>query len=437
MYAVEAWKSEPVGIGRHARSRAAWTGDHRHHRPRRPGAPGPAGPPPRHRTARSTLARADGPQDLRGRLRRRYDDARLHRPRRRRAARGRRRQLLHRPRLGHRRHQRRRLRPRRRRGRAGAGRGASRTPASWSRPTRATSPSPSSSTALTPGDHEKRTVLFNSGAEAVENAVKVARHATGRDAVVVLRPRLPRPHQPHHGADRQGHAVQDTASARSRTEVYRAAHVLPVPRREPGHHRRRGCQPAPSTMIEKQIGADQPRRRSSSSRSRARAASSSRPTASCPRWPRGAKRERRRLHRRRGPDRLRPHRRHGSPCDHEGVVPDLIVTWPRASPAACRCRPSPAAPSCMDAVHAGGLGGTYGGNPVACAAALAVHRDHARARRPGRARARDIEASCSSRRLHATAAGARTTAIGDVRGRGAMIAIELVEAGHQRARRRH
>ena len=39
---------------------------------------------------------------------------------------------------------------------------------------------------LTPGSHEKRTVLFNSGAEAVENAVKVARLATGRDAVVAF-----------------------------------------------------------------------------------------------------------------------------------------------------------------------------------------------------------------------------------------------------------
>src|SRR6478752_9677516 len=39
---------------------------------------------------------------------------------------------------------------------------------------------------LTPGDHDKRTFLLNSGAEAVENAVKVARHATGRQAVVVF-----------------------------------------------------------------------------------------------------------------------------------------------------------------------------------------------------------------------------------------------------------
>ncbi len=39
---------------------------------------------------------------------------------------------------------------------------------------------------LTPGRHEKRSALFNSGAEAVENAVKVARYATGRPAVVVF-----------------------------------------------------------------------------------------------------------------------------------------------------------------------------------------------------------------------------------------------------------
>src|ERR1700734_2421569 len=39
---------------------------------------------------------------------------------------------------------------------------------------------------LTPADHDKKSALFNSGAEAVENAVKIARHATGRDAVVVF-----------------------------------------------------------------------------------------------------------------------------------------------------------------------------------------------------------------------------------------------------------
>ena len=39
---------------------------------------------------------------------------------------------------------------------------------------------------LTPGDHEKRSALFNSGAEAVENAVKIARAFTGRQAIAVF-----------------------------------------------------------------------------------------------------------------------------------------------------------------------------------------------------------------------------------------------------------
>ena len=40
--------------------------------------------------------------------------------------------------------------------------------------------------AVTPGDHAKKSALFNSGSEAVENAVKIARHATGRTAIVVF-----------------------------------------------------------------------------------------------------------------------------------------------------------------------------------------------------------------------------------------------------------
>src|SRR5690625_3058456 len=39
---------------------------------------------------------------------------------------------------------------------------------------------------LTPGDFEKRSALFNSGAEAVENAIKIARHYTKKNAVVVF-----------------------------------------------------------------------------------------------------------------------------------------------------------------------------------------------------------------------------------------------------------
>ncbi|HVK45096.1 MAG TPA: aminotransferase class III-fold pyridoxal phosphate-dependent enzyme, partial [Micropruina sp.] len=41
---------------------------------------------------------------------------------------------------------------------------------------------------LTPGDHPKKSALFNSGAEAVENAIKIARRATRRPAVLALEP---------------------------------------------------------------------------------------------------------------------------------------------------------------------------------------------------------------------------------------------------------
>jgi 4-aminobutyrate aminotransferase / (S)-3-amino-2-methylpropionate transaminase / 5-aminovalerate transaminase len=78
----------------------------------------------------------------------------------------------------------------------------------------------------------------------------------------------------------------------------------------------------------------------------------------------------------------------------------------------------------MDGVHAGGLGGTYGGNPVACAAALATIGTM-----------RELDLADAARAIGDTmlprlrALQERTPAIGDVRGRGAMIAVELVRPG--------
>ena len=83
-------------------------------------------------------------------------------------------------------------------------------------------------------------------------------------------------------------------------------------------------------------------------------------------------------------------------------------------------------------MHAGGLGGTYGGNPVACAAALAAiatMREH-----DLNAAARAIEAMMTAPAAPRWPAG--HPAIGDVRGRGAMLAIELVKPGTAGARRR-
>ena len=76
----------------------------------------------------------------------------------------------------------------------------------------------------------------------------------------------------------------------------------------------------------------------------------------------------------------------------------------------------------MDAVHVGGLGGTYGGNPVAAAAALAVLDLIERDRLLDRA---NVVGDAIMERLHALEE--RHPQVGEVRGRGAMCAMELVE----------
>ena len=78
----------------------------------------------------------------------------------------------------------------------------------------------------------------------------------------------------------------------------------------------------------------------------------------------------------------------------------------------------------MDAVYTGGLGGTYGGNPVTCAAAIAALGVMRELDLPARARA--IETSVVSR---LSALAEEVDVIGEVRGRGAMLAIEIVKPG--------
>jgi 4-aminobutyrate aminotransferase/(S)-3-amino-2-methylpropionate transaminase len=106
--------------------------------------------------------------------------------------------------------------------------------------------------------------------------------------------------------------------------------------------------------------------------------------------------------------------------EDEHVVPDLVTTA-KSLGGGMPISAVTGRAEMMDAVHAGGLGGTYGGNPVAAAASLAVlhmiEREDllARARRVGD-RVMDRFASFAE----------RFDVVGDVRGRGAMCAIELV-----------
>jgi 4-aminobutyrate aminotransferase/(S)-3-amino-2-methylpropionate transaminase len=110
-------------------------------------------------------------------------------------------------------------------------------------------------------------------------------------------------------------------------------------------------------------------------------------------------------------------------CEDEGIEPDLIITAKGIADGLPLSGVTGRA-EIMDAPHVSGVGGTYGGNPLACAAALAtietIELDGLLQR------AKDIERLMKDRLGRMQADDDR---IGDVRGRGAMIAVELVKAG--------
>jgi len=113
--------------------------------------------------------------------------------------------------------------------------------------------------------------------------------------------------------------------------------------------------------------------------------------------------------------------------EHEGIVPDLITTA-KSLAGGLPLSGVTGRADVMESVHVGGLGGTFGGNPLACTAALAVldtiERDGllARAERIGEIMKSRLEGMAD-----------RYDLIGDVRGRGAMVAMELVEDRGSRA----
>jgi 4-aminobutyrate aminotransferase / (S)-3-amino-2-methylpropionate transaminase / 5-aminovalerate transaminase len=271
---------------------------------------------------------------------------------------------------------------------------------------------------LTPGGHEKRSALFNSGAEAVENAVKVARVATGRDAVVVF-------DHAYHGRTNLTMAMTAKSMPYKHGfgpfagEVYRAP--MSYPFREPAVISGAVAAARAIEVIEKQVGADQvacvviepimgeggfvvPAPGFLTALSEWCSANGVVFVA----------------------DEIQTgFGRTGAmfACQHEGVVPDLITTA-KGIAGGLPLAALTGRAELMDAVHAGGLGGTYGGNPVACAAALASIDAMAAEDLPGRAK--NIEAVMVPR---LTELAEEFPQIGDVRGRGAMLAIEMVKPG--------
>ncbi|MGB9373969.1 MAG: 4-aminobutyrate--2-oxoglutarate transaminase [Jiangellales bacterium] len=271
---------------------------------------------------------------------------------------------------------------------------------------------------LTPGTHEKRSALFNSGAEAVENAVKIARAFTGKPAVAVF-------DHAYHGRTNLTMALTAKSMPYKHSfgpfapEVYRVP--MSYPFREPVPISGVEAAERAISMLEKQVGAA------------TLAAVVIEPIQGeggfvvpadgfIPRLSQWCTDNDVLL----VADEIQTgFGRTGEwfACDHEGVVPDLI-TVAKGIAGGMPLAGVTGRADVMDAAHVGGLGGTYGGNPVACAAAMGaietIEQDGLISR------ARHIE---SVMRPQLEKMAADHPSIGDVRGRGAMIAVELVAPG--------
>ncbi len=274
---------------------------------------------------------------------------------------------------------------------------------------------------LAPGSGEKRSVLFNSGAEAVENAVKIARAYTRKDAVVAF-------DHAYHGRTNMTMALTAKSMPYKSgfgpfaPEIYRAP--LSYPYRDGLISKEMATDGELAArraidIISKQVGADN------------LAAIIIEPIQgeggfivpaegflpALLSWCRdnnvvfiadevqtGIART-------------------GAmfACEHEGIEPDLICIAKGIADGLPLSAVTGRA-EIMDAPHASGIGGTFGGNPLACAAALAtlatIEADGLLER------ARQIERLMKDRLQALQAADDR---IGDVRGRGAMIAVEFVK----------
>lgn len=108
-------------------------------------------------------------------------------------------------------------------------------------------------------------------------------------------------------------------------------------------------------------------------------------------------------------------------CTHYGIEPDLC-TWGKAMGGGLPISGVTGRAEIMDSVHAGGIGGTYGGNPLSCAAAqVAISQ----------VLDPEFQASAGSLgeflRIRLDSLAARHRNVGEVRGLGAMLAIEMVE----------
>ena len=269
--------------------------------------------------------------------------------------------------------------------------------------------------ALAPGDAPKKTIFFSSGAEAVENAVKIARTATGRPGVITFTGAFhgrtmmtlamtgkvvpykvgfgPMPgevyHVPfpveYHGvtADDSFHALETLFKGDVSPDQIAAIVLEPV-------QGEGGFYVAPTSFLQRlRTLCDQHGILLVSDEIQSGFGRTGKMFA----------------------------------IEHSGVVPDLI-TVAKALAGGLPLSGVIGRADLMDAPAPGGLGGTYGGNPLACAAALAVldiMADEKLLERSGQI------GEIIEQRLQVMAAKPELACIGEIRGRGAMRAMELVK----------
>ncbi len=273
---------------------------------------------------------------------------------------------------------------------------------------------------LTPGNFKKKSILQNSGAEAVENAIKIARHYTKRPAIVVFE-------HAYHGRTNLTMALTaknvpyKEGFGPFANEIYRMP--MPYPYRWVGDQATitEDALKMVTTKIEKEIGAHNV------------AAIIIEPILGEGGFivpPKGFLP---------GLSKFATENKIVFIADEvqsgfartgdwfavndENVEPDMVVTA-KGIAGGLPLAAVTARAEIMDSSHVGGLGGTYGGNPIACAASLAAIEIIESQKLVERARHLGEILTSSLRAI-----AAKHPEIGEIRGRGAMMAIELVKAG--------
>ena len=272
--------------------------------------------------------------------------------------------------------------------------------------------------ALTPGSFPKKAMLANSGAEAIENAVKIARHATGRPGVLCFEDAF-------HGRTLLALALT------SKIMPYKAGFgpfpdVLRVPYAYCYRCAYGRTHPACSFACVESIATHFKRYADPSSI----AAVVVEPVLGEGGFvvpPAGYLTALAAFCRRHGILVIADEVQTGFgrtgrlfACEHDGLEPDLLVTA-KSLAAGLPLAAVVGRAELMDAPGIGGLGGTYGGNPLACAAALAVMDLFASGELVARSEAIGARIEARARQW-----ARELSIVGDVRRQGAMVGIELV-----------